>query len=166
MLLDRITCKSDHKFFDKVAREWRKWDEMLDVQCDLPRSQDVIHPQAVTRTASELAKSDAVFVLDTGLNTPWSGNWIRQSGAQRIIGSFSNAAVGTSLGQANGIQALGRGRQVIVLTGDGGTNMLLGEFTTAVQHQLPLKIVIFSNSALGLNRLEAESIGLCRSGKR
>jgi pyruvate dehydrogenase (quinone) len=160
MLLDRVASKSDHKFFDKVARERRKWDEMLDAQCDLIRSRDVIHPQAVARTASELAEPDAVFVLDTGLNTLWSGNWIRQSGAQRIIGSFNNAAVGTALGQANGIQALDRRRQVIVLTGDGGMNMLLGEFMTAVQHRLPLKIVVFNNSALGLITLEAESVGL------
>ena len=132
---------------------------MLDAQCDLIRSRDIIHPQAVARTASELAKPDAVFVLDTGL-TLWSGNWIRQSGTQRIIGSFNNAAVGTALGQANGIQALDRKRQVIVLTGDGGMNMLLGEFMTAVQHRLPLKIVIFNNSALGLITLEAESVGL------
>jgi thiamine pyrophosphate-dependent acetolactate synthase large subunit-like protein len=56
----------------------------------------------------------------------------RQSGSQRIIGSFNNGAVGTALGQANGIQALGRSRQVIALCGDGGVNMLMGEFMTAV----------------------------------
>ena len=71
------------------------------------------------------AKHDAVFTLDTGLNTLWSANWIRQSGSQRIIGSFNNAAVGTALGQANGIQALDRSRQVIALCGDGGFNMLM-----------------------------------------
>ncbi len=47
---------------------------------------------------------EATFVLDTGLNTLWSANWIRQSGKHRIIGSFNNAAVGTALGHANGIQ--------------------------------------------------------------
>ena len=78
----------------------RKWDEKLDKQADLSRSKDSIHPQAVARTVSNLARHDAVFVLDTGLNTLWSGNWIRQSGSQRIIGSFNNAAVGTSVGQA------------------------------------------------------------------
>ena len=26
----------------------------------------------------------------------WSGNWIRQNGTQRIVGSFNNAAVGTA----------------------------------------------------------------------
>jgi pyruvate dehydrogenase (quinone) len=160
LLLDKVAPKTDGKFFDKVAHERRKWDEMLDKQSDLARSSDRIHPQAVARAVSDLARRDATFVFDTGLNTLWSANWIRQNGAQRIIGSFNNAAVGTALGQANGVQALDRSRQVIVLTGDGGFNMLMGEFMTAVHHKLPVKVIIYNNSALGLITLEAESVGI------
>jgi pyruvate dehydrogenase (quinone) len=143
-----------------VTAERRRWDEMLDRQADPARSIDRIHPQAVARAVSDLAARDAVFTLDTGLNTLWSANWIRQSGAQRIIGSFNNAAVGTALGQANGIQALDRSRQVIALCGDGGFNMLMCEFLTAVQHKLPVKVIVYNNSAFGLIPLEAEAVGL------
>jgi pyruvate dehydrogenase (quinone) len=160
LLLARVAQKHDTGFWDKVTEERRKWDERLDSQSDLARSQDRIHPQAVARTVSDLARRDAIFTLDTGLNTLWSGNWIRQSGSQRIIGSFNNAAVGTALGQANGIQALDRSRQVIALCGDGGFNMLMCEFLTAVHHKLPVKVVVYNNSAFGLITLEAESIGL------
>jgi pyruvate dehydrogenase (quinone) len=160
LLLDKVAAKSDPKFFSNVTNERRKWDEMLDRQCDPTRSKDKVHPQAVARAVSDLAKPDATFVFDTGLNTLWSANWIRQNGSQRIIGSFNNAAVGTALAQANGVQALDRTRQVIVLTGDGGFNMLMGEFMTAVHHKLPIKVVIFNNSALGLITLEAESVGI------
>ena len=143
-----------------MAEERRAWDEMLDKQADPARSTDRIHPQAVARAVSDLAKRNAVLIFDTGINTLWSGNWIRQSGAQRIIGSFNNAAVGTALGQANGIQALDRARQVIALCGDGGFNMLMSEFLTAVHHKLPVKVVIYNNSAFGLIPLEAEAVGL------
>jgi pyruvate dehydrogenase (quinone) len=160
LILDRVASKSDTRFWDKVTQERRKWDALLAQQADLERSADHIHPQAVARAVSDLAKPDAVFVLDTGLNTLWSANWIRQSGSQRIIGSFNNAAVGTALGQANGVQALDRSRQVIALCGDGGFNMLMCEFLTAVHHKLPVKVVIFNNSAFGLITLEAESVGL------
>ena len=159
-LLGRVKPKSDRKFFDIVTAQRKAWDEMLDKQSDPARSKDRIHPQAVARMVSDLAARDAVFVIDTGLNTLWSGNWIRQSGEQRIIGSFNNGAVGTALGQANGIQALDRSRQVIALCGDGGFNMLMCEFLTAVQHKLPVKAVVYNNSSLGLIVLEAESIGL------
>jgi pyruvate dehydrogenase (quinone) len=160
LLLEKVAGKTGTKLWDKVTGERQNWDEMLTKQADLARSKDRIHPQAVARAVSDLAKSDATFVFDTGLNTLWSANWIRQTGSQRIIGSFNNAAVGTALGQANGVQALDRSRQVIVLTGDGGFNMLMGEFMTAVQHKLPIKVIIYNNSALGLITLEAESVGL------
>jgi thiamine pyrophosphate-dependent acetolactate synthase large subunit-like protein len=159
-LLSRLTQRSKSFFFDRVSDERRKWDEMLDHQASLSRSGSRIHPQAVARVVGDLAKPDAIFVFDTGLNTLWSGNYIRQTGDQRIVGSFNNAAVGTALGQANGIQALDPGRQVIALVGDGGFNMLSSEFMTAVHHKLPVKVIIFNNSALGLITLEAESVGI------
>jgi pyruvate dehydrogenase (quinone) len=159
-LLALVGPKSDTRFFEQVTRDRAAWDRRLDKQADPARSPDKIHPQAVARMVGDLAARDAIFVFDTGLNTLWSANWLRQSGQQRIIGSFNNAAVGTALGQANGIQALDRKRQVIVLTGDGGFNMLMGEFMTAVQHSLPVKVVIYNNSALGLISLEAEQVGL------
>jgi pyruvate dehydrogenase (quinone) len=160
LLLDQVASKKDTRFWDRVTEERRKWDDMLDKQADLARSEERIHPQAVARTVSDLAAPEAVFTLDTGLNTLWSANWIRQRGSQRIIGSFNNAAVGTALGQANGVQALDRSRQVIALCGDGGFNMLMCEFLTAVHHKLPVKVVIFNNSAFGLITLEAQSVGL------
>jgi len=160
LLLDKVAAKTDTKFWDRVSHERQKWDEMLDKQSDPERSKDRIHPQAVARAVSNAARRDAIFVLDTGLNTLWSANWIRQTGSQRIIGSFNNAAVGTALGQANGVQALDRSRQVIALTGDGGFNMLMGEFMTAVHHKLPVKVIVYNNSALGLITLEAESVGI------
>jgi pyruvate dehydrogenase (quinone) len=159
-LLERVKAKRDGTFFDRVTAHRKAWDEMLHKQCDPARSPDRIHPQAVARAVSDAAARDAVFVLDTGINTLWSGNWIRQTGEQRIIGSFNNGAVGTALGQANGIQALDRSRQVIAMCGDGGFNMLLCEFLTAVHHKLPVKAVVYNNSAFGLITLEAEGIGV------
>src|SRR6201998_2688658 len=160
LLIDQVAPKTDTGHWDRLTEERRAWDRRLDQQADLARSADCIHPQAVARAVSDLANRDAVFVLDTGLNTLWSANWIRQSGSQRIIGSFNNGAVGTALGQANGIQALDCSRQVIALCGDGGFNMLMCEFLTAVHHKLPVKVVIFNNSGFGLITLEAESVGL------
>ncbi len=160
LLIEHVAPKTDTSYWDRLTGERHAWDRKLDQQADLERSADCIHPQAVARAVSDLASRDAIFVLDTGLNTLWSANWIRQSGSQRIIGSFNNGAVGTALGQANGIQALDRARQVIALTGDGGFNMLMCEFLTAVHHKLPVKVVIYNNAAFGLIRLEAESIGV------
>jgi thiamine pyrophosphate-dependent acetolactate synthase large subunit-like protein len=74
LLLDEVAAKSDGSFFERVTSERQKWNAMLDKQADPQRSRDCIHPQAVARAVSDAAKSDAVFLLDTGINTLWSGN--------------------------------------------------------------------------------------------
>jgi pyruvate dehydrogenase (quinone)/pyruvate oxidase len=42
----------------------------------------------------------------------------------------------------------------VVFTGDGSLTMQLGDFLTAVQHELPVKIVVVKNNTLGLIKWE------------
>jgi pyruvate dehydrogenase (quinone)/pyruvate oxidase len=159
-LLTRVKARTNDRFLQGAQRDWDSWVRMLDERADPVRSSDRIHPQALARAVSDLAAEDAVFCVDTGEVTLWSANWMRPRGRQRVTGSFNNAAVGTALGMANGIQALDKGRQVIVLCGDGGFAMLMQEFITAVQHELPIKVFVFNNSGWGLAHLEMEAAGM------
>jgi pyruvate dehydrogenase (quinone)/pyruvate oxidase len=159
MLLEQLPQRIDRTFFDKVAADRSDWDAMLAKKADLTRSKDLIHPQSVARLVSDQADDDAVFVTDTGEITLWAGNWTRQRGAQRIVASFNNAAVGTGLGMANGIQAIDRNRQTVLHVGDGGMVMLLGEFMTTVEHKLPVKVVVYDNAGWGLVHFEMEGAG-------
>jgi pyruvate dehydrogenase (quinone) len=160
MLLERLPQRTDDTFFAKTTRERASWDTMLDDKAAPTRSGDRIHPQALARLVGDHSSDDAILVTDTGEVTLWAANWLRQSGRQRICGSFNNAAVGTGLGIANGAQALDRKRQVILQTGDGGFTMLLGEFMTSVEHGLPIKVVVYDNSGWGLVKLEMEAAGM------
>ncbi len=158
MLLERLPARTDQDFFDSVSADRAKWNRMLDAKSDPARSADKIHPQAIARAVSDRASDDAIFVTDTGLATLWAANWTRPSGRQRFTGSFNNQSVGTGMGLANGAQALDRARQVILHIGDGGFLMMLGEFMTAVGHQLPVKVVVYDNNSWGLVHLEMEQI--------
>lgn len=159
-LLASVKPRSDDAFLRAMQSEWKSWRSMLTERADLERSADRIHPQAVARLVSDMAATDAAFCVDTGEVTLWTGNWLRPTGRQTITGSFNNAAVGTALGIANGVQALNRQRQVIVMCGDGGFGMLMQEFATSVQHRLPVKVVVFNNAGWGLVHLEMEESGL------
>ena len=159
-LLARAKIKADDSFLGGMQKEWASWQTMLSEKADPTRSKDHIHPQALARTVSDLAATDAVFCVDTGLVTLWTANWLRPRGSQQITGSFNNAAVGTALGMSNGIQALDKSRQVIAMCGDGGFAMLMQEFMTAAQHGLPIKVFVFNNAGWGLVHLEMEEAGL------
>lgn len=159
-LLDVLPQREDTTFLDAVNGDRAKWDMMLDEKASLERSTERLHPQGVARAISDRAASDAVWVTDTGEVTLWAANWLRQSGRQQITGSFNNAAVGTGMGIANGVQTLDTSRQVILPVGDGGFTMLMGEFMTAVEHKLSVKVVVYDNGAWGLVHLEMEGAGV------
>ena len=159
-LLDRVTAKTDDGFLAKAQKSWSGWRDMLAEKAAPDRSADRIHPQALARTVSDLAASNAVVCVDTGEVTLWTANWLQPRGDQQVTGSFNNAAVGVALGMANGVQALDRSRQVIAMCGDGGFAMLMQEFFTATQHDLPIKCIVFNNGGWGLVHLEMEEAGL------
>ena len=70
LLLDEVAAKTNTHFWGRVTQERQKWEEMLDEQANIARSEDRIHPQVVARAVSDLAKPDAIFVFDTGVGLP------------------------------------------------------------------------------------------------
>jgi pyruvate dehydrogenase (quinone) len=64
-----------------------------------------------------------------------------------------------ALPQAIGAQCAYPGRQVISMSGDGGFAMLMGDLLTLTQYDLPIKVLVFDNSALGMVKLEMETGG-------
>jgi pyruvate dehydrogenase (quinone) len=43
---------------------------------------------------------------------------------------------------------------------DGGFAMLMGDFLTLAQYDLPVKVIVFNNSALEMVKLEIEAFGI------
>ncbi|MGP4043154.1 pyruvate dehydrogenase [Streptomyces sp. 2A115] len=119
-----------------------------------------IHPEYVASVLDEEAADDAVFTVDTGMCCVWAARYLTPNGRRRILGSFVHGSMANALPQAIGAQFLDRGRQVVSLSGDGGFSMLMGDFLTLVQYGLPVKVVLFNNSALGMVDLEMMVDGL------
>jgi pyruvate dehydrogenase (quinone) len=65
-----------------------------------------------------------------------------------------------ALPQAIGAQLLFPDRQIISFSGDGGLGMLMGDLLTLVQHDLPVKVIVFNNSTLGMVKLEMQVAGI------
>jgi pyruvate dehydrogenase (quinone) len=113
-----------------------------------------IHPEFVARLLDEEAADDAIFTADTGMCCTWIARYITPNGRRRLLGSWVHGTMANALPQAIGAQMLDRNRQVVSMSGDGGLAMLLGELLTARTHRLPVKVIVFNNSSLGMVRLE------------
>jgi len=90
----------------------------------------------------------------------WTARYIDPLGTRRLIGSFLHGSMANALPHAIGAQTSHPGRQVISVSGDGGLSMLLGELVTARMLNLPIKVIVFNNSTLGMVKLEMLVNGL------
>ena len=119
-----------------------------------------IHPEYAAHLLNETAAKDAIFTADTGMCNVWTARYIDPLGTRRLIGSLLHGSMANALPMALGAQVAYPDRQVVSVSGDGGLSMLLGELITAKMYDLPIKVVVFNNSTLGMVKLEMLVNGL------
>ncbi len=86
------------------------------------------------------------------------------NGKRRLLGSFNHGSMANAMLQAIGAQAAEPHRQVVSLSGDGGFTMMMGDFITLSQLNLPVKIVVFNNGSLGFVAMEMKAGGYLDTG--
>ncbi|MGI5446139.1 pyruvate dehydrogenase [Streptomyces sp. CA-243310] len=160
-LNSRVKVKTDRRFLDRMLKKHADALEgVVKAYTRKVEKHTPIHPEYVAAVLDELADEDAVFTVDTGMCNVWAARYLSPNGKRRIIGSFSHGSMANALPQAIGAQFTDRNRQVVSMSGDGGFSMLMGDFLTLVQYDLPVKVVLFNNSALGMVELEMLVSGL------
>jgi pyruvate dehydrogenase (quinone) len=153
-LLPKLEPKG-REFLDKMLRKnSTELDRVVGAYTHDIEHLSPIHPEYVARVLDEEAADNAVFTADTGMCCTWIARYITPNGRRRLLGSWVHGTMANALPHAIGAQMLDRDRQVVSMSGDGGLAMLLGELLTARTHRLPVKVVLFNNSSLGMVRLE------------
>lgn len=123
-------------------------------------SENKIQPEFVADTIDKLSDKDAIFTVDTGMCCVWGARFINGTGKRKMLGSFNHGSMANAMPMAIGAALAHPNRQVIALCGDGGISMLLGDLATIKQYNLPIKLIVFNNRALGMVKLEMEVDGL------
>ncbi|MCQ4079403.1 ubiquinone-dependent pyruvate dehydrogenase [Streptomyces sp. RB6PN25] len=163
-LLPLLERRTDDAFARTMTGHYRRVRSRLDRLAEAKPTDSPMHPQYVAAAIDRLATRDAAFTADVGTPTVWAARYLRMNGERRLIGSFNHGSMANALPHAIGIQASHPGRQVVALAGDGGLAMLLGELLTLRQLDLPVKIVVFNNSALSFVELEMKAAGIVNYG--
>ncbi|MEU6782764.1 pyruvate dehydrogenase [Nonomuraea angiospora] len=150
-LTPQVREKSDRRFLDRMLKKHAEALEGVvaaytrDVERHRP-----IHPEFVASVLDDEAADDAIFTVDTGMCTVWAARYLSPNGRRRVIGSFRHGSMANAMPQAIGAQLADRTRQVVSLSGDGGFSMLMGDLLTLIHYDLPVKVMLFNNSSLGM----------------
>jgi pyruvate dehydrogenase (quinone) len=151
-LLPLLARNDDRAFLERAQQGTRAWWELMEqrgTSTDVP-----MHPQVPAWALNDALAADAIVCGDSGTVTTWAARQIKSRRGQLFSFSGTNCSMAAALPYAIGAQAAFPGRQVVAFTGDGSATMQLGDFLTAVQHGLPIKVVVVKNNTLGLIKWE------------
>lgn len=128
----------------------RKWQQSQPLRYNGSHNQ--IKPQTVIRELHRLTRGEAIVTTDVGQHQMWVAQFYPFTKARQLITSGGLGTMGFGLPAAVGAQLALRNELVVAVVGDGGFQMTNQELATAVQYELPVKILIMNNGYLGMVR--------------
>lgn len=160
-LVPLVRRKDDRTFLDTwLARHDKMMHRTIGAYTRSADKLVPIHPEYAASILDDLADDDAIFTTDTGMCNVWTARYVNPTGDRRFIASMLHGSMANALPHAIGAQISHPGRQVVSISGDGGLSMLLSELLTVAMYRLPIKIVLFDNSTLGMVKAEMLVDGL------
>src|SRR5699024_11119267 len=95
---------------------------------------------------------DAIIVTDVGQHQMFVTQYAEITEKKQLVTSGGLGTMGYGFPGAIGAKLGNPGKTVIAISGDGGMQMNIQEFATAVLEELPLILCVFNNEYLGMVR--------------
>ncbi|KOE00746.1 acetolactate synthase 3 large subunit [Vibrio parahaemolyticus] len=147
-LLAEQDCGND----EAAITKW--WDDIQvwrDRQClSYETSSDRIKPQQVIETLYKLTNGDAYVASDVGQHQMFAALYYPFNKPRRWINSGGLGTMGFGLPAGMGVKFAMPEEEVVVVTGDGSIQMNIQELSTAMQYDIPVKIINLNNRFLGM----------------
>jgi len=145
-LIDKVEEIDRAEWLAQIA----EWQKQYPLEFDRDRAE--VLPQYVIEQVYETTGGDAIVVTDVGQHQMWAAHFFKYTKPRTFLSSGGLGTMGYGLPAAIGAQAGERDATVVVIAGDGSIQMNFQELVVAVEHDLPVKVVILNNGYLGMVR--------------
>ena len=132
--------------------EWQNRKQMLKDKYPIAyeKTDELLYPQYIIERINALA-CDAIVTTEVGQHQMWACQYVKTEEPRKFLTSGGLGTMGFGLGAAIGA-AIGTGKTVFNIAGDGCFRMNSIELATAVEYEVPVIEVILNNHALGMVR--------------
>ncbi len=136
---------------DAITQWWEEIQIWRDRQClAYETSLERIKPQQVIETLHKLTNGDAYVASDVGQHQMFAALYYPFNKPRRWINSGGLGTMGFGLPAGMGVKFAMPEEEVVVVTGDGSIQMNIQELSTAMQYDIPVKIINLNNRFLGM----------------
>ncbi|MCG9789518.1 acetolactate synthase 3 large subunit [Vibrio mediterranei] len=113
-------------------------------------SEERIKPQQVIEVLHKLTDGDAYVASDVGQHQMFAALYYPFNKPRRWINSGGLGTMGFGFPAAMGVKFAHPDEEVVCVTGDGSIQMNIQELSTAMQYDVPVKIINLNNRFLGM----------------
>ncbi|WP_373558588.1 acetolactate synthase large subunit [Bacillus sp. FJAT-45350] len=113
---------------------------------------EIIKPQMLIEAIHEVSKGEAIITTDVGQHQMWSAQFYKFNKPNRWVTSGGLGTMGFGFPAAIGAQFAEPESTVISIVGDAGFQMTAQELSILQELNLPVKVIIVNNAALGMVR--------------
>ncbi|WP_319553606.1 acetolactate synthase 3 large subunit [uncultured Vibrio sp.] len=136
---------------EAIQAWWEDINVWRDRQClAYDTSPERIKPQQVIETLHKLTNGDAYVASDVGQHQMFAALYYPFNKPRRWINSGGLGTMGFGLPAGMGVKFAMPEEEVVVVTGDGSIQMNIQELSTAMQYDIPVKIINLNNRFLGM----------------
>jgi len=146
-LIPHVRHAERKPWHDQIA-EWRRKHPLTYND----KSSGYVKPQAVIQALCRMVPADTIIATEVGQNQMWTALWYTFRKPRTLLTSGGLGTMGYGFPAAIGAQAGCPDRLVIDIAGDGSIQMNIQELATAVNYNLPVKVIILNNGYLGMVR--------------
>ena len=147
-----LLAEQDASNDEEAIQSW--WEDInvwRDRQClAYDTSPERIKPQQVIETLHKLTNGDAYVASDVGQHQMFAALYYPFNKPRRWINSGGLGTMGFGLPAGMGVKFAMPEEEVVVVTGDGSIQMNIQELSTAMQYDIPVKIINLNNRFLGM----------------
>jgi acetolactate synthase-1/2/3 large subunit len=137
------------KWLKEIGEVRTNYERTIDETEKKTHEQTPIHPDRLCRELCEVLDRDATVVIDSFTLSGWMTQWFRSRYPGQVVDAGPLAPVGHGVGMAIGAQLARPGKQVVIVTGDGGLGIGGFDIETAVRYDLPIHTLLWNNSSWG-----------------
>jgi pyruvate dehydrogenase (quinone) len=152
VILPLLERKQDRSFLEQAQKSMKDWWALMEERGT--RQDKPMKPQVVAWELGKRLSETAIVSADSGTIATWFARQIPVKRGQKYSLSGTLASMANGLSYTIAAQVAYPDRQCVAFVGDGGFSMLMGEFATAVQHRLPIKVIVIKNNSLGMIKWE------------
>ncbi len=151
----KINPSWDFSYFLKVRDEIKKAALKLSRLPDFP-----FRPERIISDIQKVLPPDGILALDNGMYKLYSARTFITKEPHGILLDNTLATMGAGLPSGIALKILYPNKKVLVVAGDGGIMMSIGDLETAVRLKIDLVVLILDDSGFGMIRWEQKELNL------